>query len=104
MLKPFEIALLQQDLKAALSVVGKDEIDDAFALLVDHGFSSDEFEFDQVAYLSSQQPGPITGKIVWKRTSNATVKDYAAGHNSRWLMLFEKDLKDGAFGSPATAA
>ena len=49
MLKPFEIELLQQDLKAALKFLGQDEIDDAHSLMRDRGFRSDDFEILQKA-------------------------------------------------------
>ena len=102
MLTPSEIALLQQDLKAALSVVEKDEIDDARTLLAEHGFSNDDFECSQLADPSPLQPSAITGKIIWTRKSNATAQEYVAGHGSKWLMLFDEDLKSRVFGSPAT--
>lgn len=42
MLTRSEIELLQQDLSAALKVVGPDEIQDAEALLHENGFSAEE--------------------------------------------------------------
>ena len=103
MLTPSEIVLLQQDLKAALSVVGKDEIDDAHALLAEHGFAVDDFEFSQICDPSPAHVGPITGALVLKRKSTGSTKEYGAGHSSQWLMLLESDLKGGAFGPPETA-
>ena len=104
MLTPSEIALLQQDLKAALSVVGKDEIDDAQALLTDHGFTLDDFEFSQISDPSPAQIGPITGALTLKRKSTGATKEYRVGHNSRWLVHFEADLKARVFGQPEIAA
>ena len=103
MLTPSEIGLLQQDLKAALSVVGKDEIDDAHALLVEHGFAVDDFEFSQICDPSPTHVGPITGALVVKRKSTGSTNEYGAGHSSQWLTLFESDLKAGTFGQSEIA-
>ena len=103
MLTSSEIVLLQQDLKAALSVVGQDEIDDAFALLVDHGFSRNDFEFAQISDPSPAQISPITGALILKRKSTGAMKEYSAGHASKWLIHFEADLKAGLFGQPRIA-
>ena len=98
MLAPFEIDLLRQDLKAALSVVGKDEIDDAHVLLAEHGFAPDDFEFSEICDPSPARVGAITSILTLQRTSTGTIREYTAGHNSQWLMHFEADLKAGIFG------
>lgn len=100
MLTPSEIGLLQQDLKAALSVVGKDEIDDARALLAEHRFAVDDFEFSQICDPSPAHVGSVTGALVLKRKSTGSTKEYGSGHGSQWLKLFAIDLKVGAFGPP----
>ena len=98
MLTPSEIALLQQDLKAALSVIGPDEIDDARSLIADHGLPSEDFEIMQRPDLSPLQLSAVSGMVICKRKSTGAMKTYCAGHASQWLMLFETDLKSGAFG------
>lgn len=99
MLTPFEIDLLQQDLKAVLKVVEQDEIDDARALIVSQGFRNDDFEFSQRADPSPLFPSPITGTVTLTRKSNGASKTYAAGHLSDWLVRLETDLKSGVFAS-----
>ena len=104
MLTPSEIALLQQDLRAALSVVGQDEINDAYALLADHGFARVDFDFAQISDPSPAQVSPITGALILKRKSTGAMKEYSAGHGSRWLMLLDADIKAGVFGLPEITA
>jgi hypothetical protein len=99
MLTPSEIDLLRQDLKAALSVVGQDEIEDAHALLQTHGFPAADFEIFQHADRSPSFPSPITGAVIVVRRSNRIAKTYEAGNGSTWLMQLETDLKAGTFGS-----
>ena len=101
MLTPSEIALLQQDLRAALSVVGKDEIDDARSLIVDHGLPGEDFEFAQEADPLPPGLSAVTGVVVCRRKSTGLAKAYAVGHASQWLMLLEVDLTSGAFGPQA---
>jgi hypothetical protein len=98
MLKPFEIDLLRQDLQAALRLLGQDEIDDAHALMREHGFRSDDFEIIQHADPSPAAPSATTGTVTLVRKSNRMTKTYEAGKDSSWLELFENDLKLGAFG------
>src|SRR5262245_40323092 len=64
MLTPSEIDLLRQDLKAALSVVGQDEIEDAHNLFHDHGFRVDDFEILQRGDRSLAFPGSIMGTVI----------------------------------------
>ena len=98
MLTPSEIDLLRQDLQAALKLLGQDEIDDAHALMRDNGFRSDDFEIIQRADPSPTFPSEITGTVTLVRKSNRMDKTYGAGSGSPWLMHFEADLKQGAFG------
>jgi hypothetical protein len=100
MLKPFEIDLLQQDLKAALKVVEQDEIDDARALIAQHGFRNDDFEITQRADPSLAYPSDVTGAVIVVRKSNKAAKSYDAGSGSSWLEQIETDLKIGVFGRP----
>jgi hypothetical protein len=102
MLKPFEIDLLRQDLQAALKLLGQDEIDDAHALMRDHGFRPDDFEVIQHADPSLAFPSDITGSVTLVRKSNRMAKTYEAGSGSSWLMLFDNDLKLGTFGRRAS--
>jgi len=98
MLTPSEIELLQQDLKAALKVLGQDEIDDAHTLMREQGFRSDDFEILQRADPSPPFPSAVTGTVVVLRRSNKTSRTYAAGHGSTWLEQLDADLKLGVFG------
>jgi hypothetical protein len=97
MLKPFEIDLLQQDLKAALKVAEQDEIDDARALLADHGFQSNEFEITQRPDPSPPYASSVTGTVTLTRKSNGAKKTYKAGDESIWLADLENDLNSGLF-------
>ena len=98
MLAPSEIELLRQDLKAALEVIGDDEIEDVEALLRSNDFSPGEFEIIQRGDPTPAFPAAITGVVVVVRTSSGAAKTYDAGHNSTWLLQFEGDLKAGVFG------
>lgn len=98
MLTPSEIDLLRQDLRAALKLLGQDETDDAHALMRDNGFRPDEFEIIQRADPSPTFPSEITGTVTLVRKSNRMAKTYDAGSGSPWLVHFEADLKQGAFG------
>ncbi len=98
MLTPSEIELLQQDLKAALKVLGQDEIDEAHTLMREQGFRSDDFEILQRADPSPPLPSAVTGTVVVLRRSNKTSRTYAAGHGSTWLEQLDADLKLGVFG------
>lgn len=100
MLTPSEIDLLRQDLKAALEVVGPDEIEDAHTLLRESGFGIEDFEILQQGDPSPAFPSPITGIVVVVRKSNGATKSYAAGSGSLWLMQLETDLKSRVFGPP----
>ena len=99
-LTPSEIALLRQDLKAALTVIGRDEVEDAHAALRTCGFRIDEFEFTQHADTSPAHVAPVTGTVTWTRKANKVTRTYVAGHHSSWLSLFEADLQSGVFGPP----
>jgi hypothetical protein len=103
MLTQSEIELLRQDLRAALEVVGPDEIEDARSLLRENRFSDADFEILQRSDLVPSFPSPITGFVFVFRTSNALVKAYQAGSGSSWLTELERDLKLGVFGSPSKA-
>jgi hypothetical protein len=98
MLTPSEIDLLRQDLKAALSVIGPDEIEDAQGLFRRHGFRSSDFEIFQQGDPSPAFPSPVTGAVVVLRKSNKSAKNYQAGHRAQWLAELETDLKLKIFG------
>jgi len=98
MLKPFEIDLLRQDLQAALKLLGQDEIEDAHALMRDHGFRPVDFEIVQHADPSPAFPSAVTGTVTLIKKSTRMARTYEAGNGSSWLMLFEHDLTQGAFG------
>ena len=98
MLTPSEIDLLRQDLRAALKLLGQDEINDAHALMRDHGFRSDDFEIIQNADPSPGFPSDVTGTVTLMRKSNQVARSYVAGSGSSWLAQLESDLKLGAFG------
>jgi len=102
MLEPFEIDLLRQDLQATLKLLGQDEIDDAHALVRDQGFSPVDFEIIQHADPSPAFPSAVTGKVTLIRKSNRMAKTYEAGNSSSWLIQFEQDLQQGAFGWKAS--
>jgi hypothetical protein len=103
MLKPFEIDLLRQDLRAALKLLGQDEIDDAHALMRDHGFRPEDFAIIQQADPSPAFPSPITGTVTLSRKASRMTKTYQAGSGSSWLKHLDADLKLGAFGRPDEA-
>jgi hypothetical protein len=98
MLKPFEIDLLRQDLRAALKLLGQDEADDAHALMREHGFLPGDFEITHHADPSPASPKAIRGTVTLVRKSNRVSRSYEAGNGSSWLVLFESDLKQGVFG------
>ena len=60
--------------------------------------------FSQISDPSPAQVGAITGTVISKRKSSGSLKEYSAGHSSRWLTLFEADLKAGIFGQPEIVA
>src|SRR6185312_5172780 len=98
MLTPSEIELLRQDLRAALKVLGQDEIDDAHALIREIGLRPADFEILQRADPSASHPGAITGRVTVLRKSSGASMTYQAGTGSHWLEQLETDLKLGAFG------
>jgi hypothetical protein len=104
MLKPFEIALLRQDLRAALTVIGQDEIDDARQLLVSCGYRVGEFEFTQQAGPPPQGVAPISGTVTCSRRATRATRSYVAGHQAPWLKQFEDDLRADAFGPRSVSA
>ena len=104
MLTPSEIDLLRQDLQAALKLLGQDEIDDAHALMRDHGFRPVDFEIVQHADPSPAFPNAVTGTVTLVRKSTRIAKTYEAGSGSSWLVVFEQDLKEGLFGRKAAHA
>lgn len=97
MLTPSEIALLRQDLKAAIEVVGQDEIDDAYSLIHRYGYLVQDFEILQKGDDLPAFPAPVTGFVVIVRKSNGMTKRYEAGSGSTWLMQLDGDLKARAF-------
>jgi hypothetical protein len=97
-LTPSEIELLQQDLKAALKVLGQDEVDDAHALMRGQDFRSEDFENLERAEPSLPALSAVTGMVVVVRRSNKASRIYATGHGSTWLEQFYADLKLGVFG------
>ncbi len=99
-LTPSEIELLQQDLKAALKVLGQDETDDAHSLLREYAFRSADFEILLGADPSLPSQGATKGSVVVLRRRNGYSRSYSAGHGSSWLQQLETDLKQGAFGPP----
>src|SRR6266404_8806212 len=92
-LTPSEIDLLRKDLKAALKVVGQDEIDDALALIREHGFQSSDFEIVQRSDSSPPYPSHVSGQVTVRRKSNSAARHYDAGSHSTWLSDLELDLK-----------
>ena len=98
MLTPSETALLQQDLKAALSVVGLEEIEDAQSLIKDHRLPVEDFEFIQQPDPSRPGLSFVSGTVVCRRKSTGKARNYSAGHTSEWLKHLENDLKAGVFG------
>ena len=98
MLKPFEIDLLRQDLQAALKLLGQDEIDDAHALIRDQGFRADDFAIIWDADPPLAFASAVTVKVTLVRKSIQVTKTYEADDGRSWLLLFENDLKQGAFG------
>jgi hypothetical protein len=100
MLTRFEIDLLRQDLRAALEVVGQDEIDDAESLLRKHSFRASDFEILQRGDPSPEYPSAITGTVHVIRKSNGAARAYSGGSGSTWLVQLENDLKSGLFGLP----
>lgn len=98
MLAPSEIELLRQDLKAALQLLGQDEIDDAHTLMRERGFRSDDFEILQKADPLAPFPTAVTGAVVVLRRTNKAAKTYTAGHGSTWLEQLDADLELGVFG------
>jgi hypothetical protein len=98
MLKPFEIDLLRQDLQAALKLLGQGEIDDAHALMRDQGFRPDDFEIIWYADPSPGFPSAVRSKVIMVRKSAQVTKTYEADDGPLWLLLFENNLKQGAFG------
>jgi hypothetical protein len=98
MLKPFEIDLLRQDLQAALKLLGQGEIDDAHALMRDQGFRPDDFEIIWYADPSPGFPSAVRSKVTMVRKSAQVTKTYEADDGPLWLLLFENNLKQGAFG------
>ncbi len=93
-----EIELLRQDLRAALSVVGRDEIDDARTLIRAGGLRDSDFEIFQRSDSSPAYIGDVTGTVTVMRTSNSVAKTYETGSRSSWLLDLERDLKSDAFG------
>jgi hypothetical protein len=104
MLTPSEIDLLRQDLQAALKLLGQDEIDDAHALMRDHGFRPVDFEIVQHAAPLPAFPSPVIGTVTLVRKSTRVAKTYEAGSGTSWLALLEQDLKQGVFGRKAAHA
>jgi len=85
-------------LQAALKLLGQDEIEDAHALMRDHGFRPVDFEIVQHADPSPAFPSAVTGTVTLIKKSTRMARTYEAGNGSSWLMLFEHDLTQGAFG------
>jgi hypothetical protein len=100
MLTPSEVELLRQDLRAALKVLGQDEIDGAHQLMRRSGFRSSDFEILRGSDPSPPAVTPPTGIATVRRKSNGTARTYMAGRGSRWLLQLESDLKTGLFGRP----
>jgi hypothetical protein len=98
MLQPFEVDLLRQDLQQALKLLGQDEIDDARALMREHGFDPVDFEILQQADPLAADVSPVTGTVTTVRRSSGCSSTYGAGHGTSWLSLFDLDLKSGLFG------
>jgi hypothetical protein len=90
------IDLLRQDLQAALKLLGQGEIDDAHALMRDQGFRPDDFIW--YADPSPGFPSAVRSKVTMVRKSAQVNKTYEADDAPSWLLLFENDLKQGAFG------
>lgn len=103
MLTPSEIDLLRQDLRAALKLLGQDEIDDAHTLMRHHCFRPDDFEFSQYAEVSPAFPSDVAGTVTLTRKSNQIAKRYVVGGGASWLLELESDLKQEVFG-PKTGA
>jgi hypothetical protein len=98
MLEPFEIDLLRQDLRLALELLGQSETDDAHALMRDRGFRPDDFKIIWHVDPSPAFASAVTGKVTLVRKSTRVAKNYEAEDGRSWLLLFENDLKQGAFG------
>ncbi len=100
---PSEVDLLRQDLRAALTFLGQDEVDDAHHAIRERGFRTDDFEILERPDPSPSLPGPVTGIVVVLRKSNAVRRTYAGGHGSQWAAEFGEDLERGVFGEVRTA-
>jgi len=84
-------------LKAAIEVVGQDEIDDAYSLIHRYGYATQDFEILQKGDPTPAFPAATTGIVVVVRKSNGMTKRYEAGHRSSWLLQLDTDLKSRAF-------
>jgi hypothetical protein len=102
MLTPSEVDLLRQDLRAALTFLGQDEVDDAHHAIRECGFRTDDFEILERPNPSPSLPGPVTGLVVVLRKSNSVRRIYAGGHASQWPSEFRADLRAGLFGGVST--
>ena len=98
MLQPFEVDLLRQDLKQALSLLGQDEIDDAHAEIRRLGYKEGDFTFTRTLdkHLGTSV-APVVADMVVMNTANGREKAYAAGHGSSWPVEFCDDLRAGYF-------
>ena len=81
MLEPSEIDLLRQDLEAALTLLGQDQIDDAHALMTGHGFRAKDVEITQGA-----EPAPPYHSVISGTVTPGNTRHVGTRGAGRWLM------------------
>jgi hypothetical protein len=77
-------------------ILVEDEIDGAHALMRDKGFRPIGFAIIRHADPPPGFPSAVTQTVTLVRKSTQVTKTYDADED--WLLMFENDLKNGAFG------
>jgi hypothetical protein len=92
--------------RASFTPLSGSEYETAVALLVESGFEPEEFVLEEQRFESpAASPGHQVSKLVSViRLRIGLHRRYTAGAAGTWPGEFERDLRCGTYGEPATAA
>jgi hypothetical protein len=81
-----------------MSLLTDDEKEDFRSVITGAGFPEADFELNETEDPPQAGVYPISGRVSVRRKSTGVTREYAAGHMTQWLGVFDHDLRAGAFG------
>ena len=82
-----------------MNLLDDSEVQDFHSALIRAGYDKDDFELTEAEDESETSPlYADKGKAIVRRISTSVIREYRAGHASRWVSDFNSELLDGKYG------